>query len=60
MELLIFVVVSAVYSLLPCNGIHEFGSSRGAIPIHIHMSGYLVSHANEIIDAILAVWSEKS
>jgi hypothetical protein len=56
MELWILFFVSAVYGLLHYNCVHTFGSSREAI--HAHMSGYLLSHVNETIDTILAMWTE--
>jgi hypothetical protein len=58
MELWLLFFVSAVYGLLHVNGVHEFGSSRGAI--HAHMIGYIFGHDNDTIDSILANWAEKA
>jgi hypothetical protein len=58
MNLWLLFFVYAVYGLLHVNGVHEFGSSHGAICAHL--IGYLVGHANATIDAILDNWSEKA
>jgi hypothetical protein len=58
MELWLLFFVSPVYGLEHVNGVHDFGSSRGAI--HAHMLGYLVGDTNDTIDAILENWAEKA
>jgi hypothetical protein len=51
-------VVADLFGLVYFNGVHEFGSSHGAI--HAHMIRYLLIKLNESVDAILANWVEKA
>jgi hypothetical protein len=58
MELWPFFLLSPVYVLLHCNGVYDFGKSRGGT--HAHVIGYLHIPANQTIDTILAMWAEQA